>query len=165
VRIWGLYGLLILFLALWFALFKPYEVDRAKPRPTTISIEKFHYEEFGLQGKRLDLIGAKGNYDQRVLRIKKLLARDPERNESIKANTGTYDQRFLKFSGDVHYRSPKYRMTSQKADYDKKAEKLVVPVQFWLYAKDFNATGARLVYYKRSGKIEATKIDAKVLFR
>ena len=165
MKLWSFYGGLMLFIALWFVLFKPYEIGKKKATPTTILIEKFHYEELGLKGKKLDLFGSKGVYDQKILRIEKLLARDPDKNESIRANVGIYDKVLLKLRGNVHYRSPQYRFTSQKANYYKKLEKLVVPVKFWLYSKEFNATGSSLVYYKRSGRIEASQIDAKVMFR
>ena len=159
------YGLLLLFVAGWFYFFRPYEVDRPAKSSGGITFWRFDYKELDQNGTRLWLAGEWGRLDGERITAQKPLLRDAERNETLGAEYGVYDQERIELTQNVRYRSPVYRFESQKAIYHLEAQKLHVPVPFWLFHKDLNATGSELFYFKKSGKIVAYDIKAKAIFR
>ena len=157
------YALLTLFILLWIALFKPYEVHRQKPTDSVLYLHKFVYKELDANRTRIELYGQKGRYVGKRFDVDEPVVVDRAKNERITAREGHYDTGIVTFIKDVNYTSKEYRALAQKAIYDTKKEILRIPTTFWLYAKDMNVTGKRLVYYKSSGKIVAYDIYAKVL--
>jgi hypothetical protein len=144
-------------------LFKPYEVHRQKPTDSVLYLYDFVYKELDTNRTRIELYGRKGRYVGKRFDVDEPVVIDRLKQERIVAKEGRYDKGIVTFIEDVNYTSKEYRALSDKAVYDTKKEILRIPTTFWLYAKDMNVTGKRLVYYKSSGKIVAYDIHAKVL--
>jgi len=159
------YALLLLFVGAWFYFFRPYEVDRPAKSSGGIAFWRFDYKELDQNGTRIWLVGERGELLDGKIRVQKPLLKDPERNETLAASRGVYDQEVVELAGGVHYRSPLYRFDTKRALYYVEAQKLHVPTPFWLSRTDLNATGSELFYYKKSGKIVAYDIKAKAIFR
>ncbi len=156
---------LVLFIAVWFVAFRPYEVEARGNQGTKVNFERFIYKELDSEGLRIWMAGKKGSYDQTRLDAHKIVVRDANKSETLRANYGRYVKGRLTLTGNVRYRKDPYRFYSKKAIYYTTQKKLHVPTRFLLLRTDFNATGSELFYYKKSGKIVAYNIKAKALFR
>ncbi len=159
------YAALGLFIFLWVALFKPYEVHKQKPIASVLDLYHFIYKELDENRTRIELHGSKGHYVAQRFDIEDPLVIDHTKQEQIVAKEGVYDEGIITLKRDVVYTSKEYRALAEHAIYNTAKEILRIPTKFWLFAKDMNVTGKRLVYYKSSGKIVAYDIDAKVLQR
>jgi hypothetical protein len=144
-------------------LFKPYEVHRQQRGDSILYLYQFVYKELDTNQTQMELHGQKGRYIANRLYVEEPIAIDWVKKERIAAKEGRYERGVLTFIGDVNYTSQEYIALAKRAIYDTKKEILHIPTTFWLYAKEMNVTGKRLVYYKSSGKIVAYDIDAKVL--
>ena len=157
---------LVLFIAVWFVAFRPYEVEgRQKGGGAQIAFEAFVYKELDNQGTRIWVEGRRGTYNERRMEAFDLFVRDVNSTEILEADRGVYQDGVLEAQGRVRYRKDPYRFRSERALYDTRQKKLHVPTHFFLERTDFNATGSELFYYKKSGKIVAYNIKAKALFR
>jgi len=156
---------LILFIALWFVAFRPYEVEARGSAGAKVGVERFVYKELDSEGVRIWMAGRRGSYDQKRLQAYKIFVRDANKSETLQADYGLYRERRLDLQGRVRYAGDPYRFYSQKAIYFLEPKKLHVPSRFLLLRPDFNATGSELFYYKKSGKIVAYNIKAKALFQ
>jgi len=152
----------LIFIALWIAIFKPYEVKNAPAASQVIRLEEFTFKNKDTNGSKVFLKAGGG-----VVKRQELLAYDidlafPKKKARLRAKEARMLDKILYLKGDIKFFSSRFKFFTQRARYMVKREVLLVPARFRYLSDSLEAVGSDLVYYKSIGKIVANNIKAKV---
>ncbi|BCD67995.1 LPS export ABC transporter periplasmic protein LptC [Nitratiruptor sp. YY09-18] len=160
MKIVTILGLLLLFIALWFAFFHPFNVTFSKKDLPEIEFHGFKYQEITPQGIQNLLQGQDATKEEKRLEIERFTFID--KNESLKADKGIYTNDLIDLFKNIRYSKDTYTISTQRAQYDLNNQIIKVLDPFILTSPKMEVHGAKMTIWRKLGKIEAQKIKAKI---